>query len=646
MTYANVRLIPLLAVLVAASGCSELGTAPNRTPAEVRVSPDTVMVSTGQHAQFQVELLDENGDVYDVIPSWAPPLWSSDRPDRIDIDGTTLTPIRGGEQRVQVDLAGVMGSAVLRANPAEMGVSVAMAYLTQSVQRTVGDVALVGGRDALLRVAVIGDDENYFRPVVEATFTSGGAVVHTATLELEREGVPLELREGFSEYTYDALIPGSVLQPGVGMVLEIDPQGVVPASAGSTLRIPASGTASLDVREVAPFRLMLVPVTLAENGGRLSRFSASTAELNTRLTRDIFPLEDVEVTLREPYVTHARLDTENGWYQLIEEMYLLRWDDGNPHYYYGGFWRPAGTNIGGLGYVGYPVSIGMDDRPDVIAHEIGHNFNLPHAPCGEVAGGDPNYPHAEGRVGAYGYERYHNRIRDRDRYDLMSYCDPIWISDYNYERVLAYRDSSEYDAAFESAAAAALPATGGTAAGGTARTLLVRGGVFDGELRLEPALEWTGRVELPGDGGRYTLQGFDQAGGLLFSLAFEPRALDHGGSQFLMALPEGLARIDALHRLRVRGPEGTAERSRPGRPAGAAEIRLERTGGAAGAPASVAARWDASAYPLAVVRDRATGRIRAMSRTGTIELPDADPARFEVMVSDGIRSQSARMVQP
>lgn len=624
----------LLLPLLAATACGDLSTEPTRTPTELRVSPEMVRLLTGEAAEFQVELVDENGEVYETIPTWAPPVWSSDRPGRVELSGGTITPVRGGEQTLQVELAGLEATTVLRANPSVLGVSVPMVHITQSVQRAGGDVPVIAGRQGLLRVVVNGDDENYYRPRARATFYHGETPVHSTEMALgEVEGLPTTLIEGDLALSYDAHVPGEILQPGVSVVIEVDPEGVVPARRGSTLRIPEAGTLELEVREVSPFRLTLVPVDQGTNRLR-SRFTPTYAAQILRLTNDIFPFAEFDIHVRDPYVTEARLDHVNdrgepeGWYQLIQEIRFLRLDDGSTRYYYGGFDRPRGANIAGLGYIGYPVAIGMDDRANVIAHEIGHTLNLRHAPCGNPSGPDRSYPYRDGIIGQYGYDRTREHLRDRETYDLMSYCSPIWISDYNYEKVIAYRDTSEFDGA---------SADLNNNVAGEQRTLVILGGVVDGELQLEPALDWKSRVTVPSRGGRYTLEGLDAGGSVIFSLSLEPEALDHAGTaQFLVALPVGMAEPDRLERLRLSGPEGVVERARSSRMfQHLPEVRLDGR----------VARWNSSAFPLAVVRDPGTGLIRAMSRTGEVALPESTAADFEVLLSDGLATRPARVMQ-
>ncbi len=628
------RILPLGFALVLVGACSDFSTAPTRVPASFEMSPDSVLLSEGETVGYEYTVLDEDGEPYDGLPGWASPAWTYSKDSVLSVDPAGLgTAVGPGEVLGTATLNGMQAQTVVRVNPSELRVDFVFAHINQGTQTRAGKVPLVAGRDGLLRVYLRGNKANFFQPRVLGTFYRDGAAVHAVELTHEAEGLPGVLREDDLTLSFDTPVPGSLLQPGTSVVFEVDPDGVIPASSGSTLRYPATGEQPLDIVEVPPFRLRLVPVTQSQNGLE-SRFSDETADEATELTAAVFPMGEFDVDVRTPYTTDVALNTEMGWSQLIDEIATLRLDDESPRYYYGGFTRPPGTSYLGLGFVGYPVAIGVDGSPETLAHEIGHTLNLLHAPCGGPSGVDANYPYPGGYIGKLGWDPRNGEMKyPAQQFDLMTYCDPTWISDYNYELVMGYRQTSRYDSAFwapETEAAAGLAAS-------SEGSLIVNVGVSRGALRLGPVVESEASAQVPPLGGPYTLEGLDETGGVVFSLSFTPRPLDHGGALFSAALPRSLAQPERLATLRVTGPEGVLEAGRA--TSGPPPMAVTE----AGAGRQVA-RWDATTYRLAVVRDRATGRIVAMARGGEIPLP-GDPSELDVTLSDGVRSHPVELEQ-
>ncbi|MCP4248475.1 MAG: hypothetical protein GY778_15615, partial [bacterium] len=92
---------------------------------------------------------------------------------------------------------------------------------------------------------------------------------------------------------------------------------------------------------------------------------------------------------------------------------------------------------------------GLAGRPMTYAHEIGHQFGLPHARCGNAGAGNANYPVYEpydlpvdvpanpinttnwtmASIGEYGLDIDNGNIANpQNAEDFMSYCGPRWIS--------------------------------------------------------------------------------------------------------------------------------------------------------------------------------------------------------------------------
>ena len=176
-------------------------------------------------------------------------------------------------------------------------------------------------------------------------------------------------------------------------------------------------------------------------------------------------------------------------------------------------------------------------------------MSLPHAPCGDAPGVDPAYPYADASTGVWGYDfRDGGSLVSPSRYrDLMSYCDPEWVSDYNFDKALRFRLADEGGSAV---AAVAAPAA----------SLLLWGGVdADGDPFLEPAFVVDAPPALPQSGGEYRVTGRTASGGELFSLSFGmPEGADgDDSSSFAWAVPVRAAWAGELATITLSGPGGS-----------------------------------------------------------------------------------------
>lgn len=464
------------------------------------------------------------------------------------------------------------GDPLVLVDPPTARLSVPTVHLVQSTQSLDGRTPLVAGRQALLRVFATTDSVNSFRPSARATFFVNGQAAHAISLETPAAGIPTDAPQGRLARTFNATVPGSALRPGVEMVVELDPERALPLAPGSVRRIPAEGRAVLDVRRVPPLKLTVVPIhfawepnaaTNAPVAAVAREFATGRSDERLRFVRALLPVAEVEVKVREPYFSVADT-TELGAIALLEEVQLLRHVEagGTDEHYHGlfarprfvhrqGFWRFLGVAFQ-PGYSGLTLSHAGDGtvHPELeltLAHEIGHNMSLGHAPCGRPEGVDEHFPYQEASVGQWGFEfagpAWPERLVDPARHvDLMSYCRPYWISDYNFSKAMRFR------------AERASPA--GSRA---VRSILLRGGARDGRLRLEPALVWNAPPKLPSRPGAYTLAGLGADGSEIFSFSFEPDALNHGGGRsFLFAVPMRAGWETALESFALHGPEGVA----------------------------------------------------------------------------------------
>ena len=452
------------------------------------------------------------------------------------------------------------------------------AYLVQAVQSRAHPVPLVAGEDALLRVFVTAAGETTEGiPEVRARFYLDGTERHVADIPGSSTPIPTEIDEGDPAKAANAEIPGRIVRPGLEMVVEIDPGGVLDPGLGVPRRIPEEGRLAVEVREMPTLDLTVIPFLWNSDPDSaiigLVEGMEADPEGHHLLedTRVLLPVGGLDVKARAPVAS-----TSNSGFHLLQQTEAIRLLEGGGGHYMGMMSGPIPAVLGGGG-VAYLSGRSNFSRPNssTIAHELGHNMSLAHAPCGGAGGPDPSFPYPDGFIGAWGYDSHGGRLVSPESRDHMSYCEPTWTSDYHFTNALRYR------LADEGAAPVALAAA-------PVRSLLLWGGVDTaGTPFLNPAFVADAPPALPDSAGAYTVTGRDANGRELFSLSFAmPVALSEEEelSSFVFALPAQPGWADGLASVMLSGPAGTATLD------------------------------DDSDLPMAILRDPVTGRVRGFLR--------------------------------
>lgn len=423
------------------------------------------------------------------------------------------------------------------------------AYLTQASQSLANPVPLVAGEDALLRVFVVADTQEQIpMPRVCADFFLEGTKLGSWCEQAEMTSVPDRVMEGDLEASANVLINGTFIQPGLEMEVEIDPDGVLDPSLGIARRLPPTGRAAVDVRELPSFNLTLVPFiwNIDPDHSMEERLQELTAESDLfRLTRDLLPVKDFDLAVREAvWTSNEPVDANKS--ELLNELDAIRAMDGSNRYYKGILTSGGGVATGG----GFTSISALDE--EVIAHELGHNFNLGHAPCGNAVDPDPHFPYTDGSIGAWGYDLLNQQLVDPATPDIMSYCEPPWISDFYFTRALGYRLSLVEEAP--------LAAQLATVHAGSSKSLLLWGRIDEyGELVLNPAFAVDAAPSLPNRDGRpYLVTGESEDGEILFTVSFGMGRIEdgEGGKSFAFILPVSPDWSDRLAGITLSGPEG------------------------------------------------------------------------------------------
>ncbi|MDE2878622.1 Ig-like domain-containing protein [Candidatus Palauibacter soopunensis] len=479
-----------------------------------------------------------------------------------------------------------------------------VAYLVQAVQSREFPVPLIAGEEALLRVFPTANQASGEGiPAVRARFFVDGEETHVESIPSKSDPIPTGIDESSLSASVNAVIPATVIRPGLEMVIDVDPEGTVDPDLGVAKRIPDTGRLAVDVRDMPLFDVTVIPFLWTEEPDSSIIEIAADLEADPEgheslaPTRRLLPVGGLAVRAHEPVWTSS-----NHAYELFAQTSVIQVMEGGTGYYWGtlsGGWN--GPAIGGNHQIVSPA----DPRyAYVIAHEFGHAMSLPHAPCGGAGNPDPAYPTPDGTIGVWGYDFATGRLVPPTAEDIMGYCDNEGIADYFFAKALHFRLANN-----GAAAMGARPS----------RALLLWGGSnTDGEPHLSPAFVVDAPPALPDSAGEYTITGHSAAGVQLFSLSFAmPETADGDGSSgFVFALPV-----------------------RPGWAGDLASIRLAGPGG------SFTLDGD-SDLPMTILRDVRTGRIRGFLREepaaamAAAASADGQPG-VETLFSRGIPSAAA-----
>jgi hypothetical protein len=336
------------------------------------------------------------------------------------------------------------------------GATVDFATLSQGVQREldgVDDLPVIAGRDALLRLHV-STDGDYDGGPVTARLTVGEEV-----LEVEGELAAESAQDDLGS-TVNFILPGDLVSdPLTWSASLLQPDGAGAQDVAAEGEVEVEGAANV-------FRMVIAPFSYEFDGsGRLPDTSPEQVERIRQTFLKVYPVSDVEITVREPQAINTELSPNgDGWILAGIPLIGFRQTDGaaDDVYYYGMF-NPAENlqafcGFGGCllgvtllnndppdtGSVSLRVALGVgftEQAPWVAVHEIGHAHGRPHTPCSPPnnppADIDPNYPIADGSLDRWGWDLVEDALVSPDATDFMGYCDDQWTSAYTWRAMHA-----------------------------------------------------------------------------------------------------------------------------------------------------------------------------------------------------------------
>jgi hypothetical protein len=284
-----------------------------------------------------------------------------------------------------------------------------------------------------------------------------------ARLELRSAGKadkPLEVMQRMESDSSDAQfgstinfkIPASSIAAGTEYAVSLWETGAPPAGieVDPNVRWPNAEAelAPLGARNSGPLRIVFVPYRYTADGSdRLPSMDDEEIENYKAALAGTYPASEIEFEVHEPVDFNQRIGPTTGWTEWLEFHCALRAEeDPDPKVLYYGTIAPArdfrayGGGIVGVSpvpnaasnYGRCSVGVGFPGFESTMIHELGHALGLEHAPCGTDGG---PFPYDEGRIGVWGLLGGERLLAPTEYYDVMSYCDPTFISDYNFQRL-------------------------------------------------------------------------------------------------------------------------------------------------------------------------------------------------------------------
>lgn len=389
--------------------------------------------------------------------------------------------------------------------------------VTQATQNLNNTVSLVAGKSTVVRVyAKNNTAEAISGVIVSISATRGGAALPGSPMTSASKTVTNSWTRSNLNSSFNFTLPPAWLSGAVTLQIRVDPNNTIAErDNGNNLR-----TFVANFITVPALDIKVIPIWYIDPETNLTYPAADYSYLAPGVVK-MFPISSATVTERSAITWSENLRNGGAWSNLARQISTIKSSDNAPasQIYYGlvpffaedgvSTWFPR-RGIAGVGYVGRRVSVGVADASEVgipgdevANHEFGHNLGREHAPCG-APDADLNFPYTGGSIGQYGLRADRMLLYDPITYlDIMSYCVPLWISDYTYQGL--FND--------QVARGAMAPITQSAV-----ESLLVRADLLEnGTIRMHPVYTFTGIPDaLPAESD-YTVELIDEQGAVITS---------------------------------------------------------------------------------------------------------------------------------
>lgn len=267
--------------------------------------------------------------------------------------------------------------------------------------------------------------------------------------------------------TLNFKLPAGWINPGHSFHIKIDPNEVIEDGYRPNNRYPLQGLQPFNAIETTPLKVMVIPIEyIPYPGGQSYLPKRDDLGYLTSAPIKLLPVPGVEyqvgvVRTYQPGSAKDNLDSLGGWSNLLSMIGAIHAmeEPGGEFNYYGlvnsyDVHGCANGCITGISYLGgsgaYQSAAGWSglgegttEASQTLVHELGHNFDRNHVLCnGNEVNPDEAYPYPGGSIGVFGLDVAEDVLYPPGQYsDFMSYCSPVWTSDYTFWNIHQFRQA-------------------------------------------------------------------------------------------------------------------------------------------------------------------------------------------------------------